>query len=208
MLLQVQFFHNIEQVGGGGAVEVGGGFIGQYEGRLWGRVPLLQRPFVADHQRVEKGVCLFCPPARRPPIAQLTRLVPFLFWPFLQQHHKFRILLYCQHGDQVIALKNEADFLLPEIYHLVISSTLIYRYSPSTSILPFVGWSRPPIMFSKVVLPEPDGPTIAVNSPFSMVKSTPPATHARALVLGLYILVNIYLLSMMGMLNGLNGLNG
>ncbi len=31
-------------------------------------------------------------------------------------------------------------------------------------ISPEVGISRPPIRFSKVVFPEPDGPTIAANS--------------------------------------------
>ena len=36
----------------------------------------------------------------------------------------------------------------------------------SIKTLPELGESRPPIVFKKVVLPEPDGPTIAVNSPF------------------------------------------
>ena len=32
---------------------------------------------------------------------------------------------------------------------------------------PLVGVSSPPIRFNNVVLPQPDGPIIAVNSPFS-----------------------------------------
>ena len=36
---------------------------------------------------------------------------------------------------------------------------------PFTVTLPFVGVSNPPMMFNKVVLPEPEGPTTAVNSP-------------------------------------------
>ena len=38
---------------------------------------------------------------------------------------------------------------------------------PRTLTLPFVGESSPPIIFNKVVFPEPDGPTNPVNSAFS-----------------------------------------
>src|SRR5262249_22578615 len=34
----------------------------------------------------------------------------------------------------------------------------------STTMLPLVGWSRPAIRFSSVVLPEPDGPISVMNS--------------------------------------------
>src|SRR5215212_9036629 len=39
--------------------------------------------------------------------------------------------------------------------------------------LPEVGWSRQPIICRRVVFPEPEGPTSAVNSPFSMERLTP-----------------------------------
>src|SRR5262249_30888757 len=39
--------------------------------------------------------------------------------------------------------------------------------------LPLVGWSSRPINCRRVVLPEPEGPTRAVNSPFSTLRSTP-----------------------------------
>ena len=44
---------------------------------------------------------------------------------------------------------------------------------PSTMTVPLVGRSSPPSMCSSVDLPEPDVPTIATNSPFFTLKSTP-----------------------------------
>src|SRR5690349_24891879 len=44
--------------------------------------------------------------------------------------------------------------------------------SPSTSTVPVVGRSRPPISDSSDVLPEPDGPVSATNSPGSSVSET------------------------------------
>src|SRR5262249_14559508 len=42
--------------------------------------------------------------------------------------------------------------------------------SPSSKMRPLVGSSRPAIMRSVVVLPQPDGPSKAKKAPFSMVK--------------------------------------
>src|SRR5438067_13366174 len=44
--------------------------------------------------------------------------------------------------------------------------------TPSTSMRPDVGASRAPISDSSVVLPEPDGPVSATNSPGSSVSDT------------------------------------
>jgi hypothetical protein len=44
---------------------------------------------------------------------------------------------------------------------------------PSTQTRPAVGWSRPPMMFSSVVLPEPDRPRSATSWPRSTVNETP-----------------------------------
>ena len=44
---------------------------------------------------------------------------------------------------------------------------------PAISTVPFVGESNPPITLSRVVFPEPEGPTIAVNSPSSIFRVTP-----------------------------------
>ena len=47
-------------------------------------------------------------------------------------------------------------------------SSLDFRLVISVSLMttfPDVGVSSPPIEFKNVVLPEPEGPTIAVNSP-------------------------------------------
>ena len=45
--------------------------------------------------------------------------------------------------------------------------------APPSSILPSSGRSKPAIMRSVVVLPEPDGPSIVKNSPRAMSRSTP-----------------------------------
>ena len=42
--------------------------------------------------------------------------------------------------------------------------------SPSKTIEPLVGASMPPMRLSSVVLPEPDGPRMATNSPGLMVE--------------------------------------
>src|SRR5690349_18802930 len=47
---------------------------------------------------------------------------------------------------------------------------------PSTTIVPAVGVSRPPIRLSSVVLPEPDGPMSATKSPRGMSRSMPCST--------------------------------
>ena len=55
---------------------------------------------------------------------------------------------------------DRSSFLSPEIS------------APSSKYLPLVGLSRHPRMFMKVDLPEPEGPIIAANSPFSMRSET------------------------------------
>jgi hypothetical protein len=49
--------------------------------------------------------------------------------------------------------------------------------SPSTRISPRVGCSRPASSFSSVVLPQPEGPAIATDSPASIRKLTPSSTQ-------------------------------
>ena len=44
--------------------------------------------------------------------------------------------------------------------------------TPSNVIVPLVGVSRIPIMFKSVLFPEPEGPTIAMNSPRPIVRLT------------------------------------
>src|SRR6185436_1967766 len=53
--------------------------------------------------------------------------------------------------------------------------------SPATVISPRSGRSRPPIRFSSVVLPEPDGPISARNSPCATSRSIPRSTSTRCL---------------------------
>ncbi len=49
---------------------------------------------------------------------------------------------------------------------------------PSKAYVPSEGSSSIPRMWSSVLLPEPDGPTMVVNSPSRMVRSTWRSTHA------------------------------
>ena len=53
------------------------------------------------------------------------------------------------------------------------SSRMAESSLPSTVTVPEVGRSRPPSIWSRVDLPEPEVPTTATNSPFSTVRSTP-----------------------------------
>src|ERR1700680_1154385 len=59
--------------------------------------------------------------------------------------------------------------------------------SPESKISPDLGRSRQPIRFTKVDLPEPDGPMIAIHSPgstlsekLSRARMTPPLASALA----------------------------
>src|ERR1700736_1462905 len=51
---------------------------------------------------------------------------------------------------------------------------------PSTTTRPEVGWSSPPRILIKVVLPEPDGPMMAIHSPASTSKLTPPSARTAS----------------------------
>ena len=42
--------------------------------------------------------------------------------------------------------------------------------SPLNNTLPLIGFKKPKIIFTKVVLPEPDSPTIPIQSPFKIFK--------------------------------------
>src|SRR3569833_1475823 len=55
-------------------------------------------------------------------------------------------------------------------------SSLISR--PSTKTCPVVGRSSPPRICSKVVLPDPEAPTIAIRSPAPAAKFTPRSTSS------------------------------
>src|SRR5687767_14240427 len=48
--------------------------------------------------------------------------------------------------------------------------------SPSTSTAPSSGCSKPAMMFISVLLPQPEGPTMATNSPSATVKLTSDTT--------------------------------
>ncbi|CDK00055.1 hypothetical protein MIC448_2040026 [Microbacterium sp. C448] len=72
-------------------------------------------------------------------------------------------------GKRLLSWKTKPSLVIAD------SSTVVprHRLLPSTSIVPAVGDSSPPIMRRSVVLPQPDRPIRAMNSPRSMVRSTP-----------------------------------
>src|SRR6516162_4773263 len=53
-----------------------------------------------------------------------------------------------------------------------------FTRAPSIRMSPSLAVSRPQIMRSRVDLPQPDGPTKTMNSPFSKARSTPWITVA------------------------------
>ncbi len=74
-----------------------------------------------------------------------------------------------QSRDQVEELEDEADLLPAEQRELL--RLMVEMSSPSNTIEPLVGESMPPMRFSSVVLPEPDGPRMATNSPRPIARS-------------------------------------
>src|SRR5690242_14710579 len=59
-----------------------------------------------------------------------------------------------------------------------------FRTTPFTFTAPESGARNPAMMFNSVVLPQPDGPTMATNSPSPMVKSTPATTGSGPFSVG------------------------
>jgi len=68
-------------------------------------------------------------------------------------------------------LEDEADSGGPQRSEIPVRE--IGHVEPGEAHVPVVGRSRVPIKWSKVVLPDPDGPTIATSSPWPTVKLTP-----------------------------------
>jgi hypothetical protein len=54
------------------------------------------------------------------------------------------------------------------------------RSVPPSTTLPEVGWSSPAATFKNVLLPEPDGPMIAVNEPRESAALTPSSAATAA----------------------------
>src|SRR5262245_60014813 len=62
------------------------------------------------------------------------------------------------------------------------------RGAPSISTVPASARSKPATMFSRVVLPQPEGPTIATNSPSSTARSMPSITRSAPVGVGKLLL--------------------
>ena len=61
---------------------------------------------------------------------------------------------------------------VPQCLHRVKASGTVSRIKPGQEA-DGCGKSRPPIMWRRVDFPEPEGPTMATNSPSATVKSMP-----------------------------------
>ena len=73
--------------------------------------------------------------------------------------------------QQVELLEHEPDAAVAHLGQLVLVEAT-RRRAPARRYVPGVGTSRQPMMCISVDLPEPDGPTIATNSPASIVSVT------------------------------------
>ena len=89
---------------------------------------------------------------------------------FRQHQRRFHVFHRGQRRQQIETLEDEADALAAMTHKLRFGGRPSDK--PSTRISPPLGRSRPPMRFSNVDLPEPEGPTNAVNSPRGTVRST------------------------------------
>ena len=91
-----------------------------------------------------------------------------------EQQRQLDVLLRRQHRQQVVELEDEAD--VPGAPARQPPAGEVVDADPGEGDEPSVGVSRPPIRFSRVVLPDPDGPIRARKSPCGVWRSTPRRT--------------------------------
>ena len=149
-----------------GGVQVAGGLVGQND-------------FGIVHQRAGDGTRCCSPPescdgrwwARsvRPTRSSAAARFGFIGHAVevLRQHHVFE---RGEMRDQMELLEDEAHGLGAKAGQLGAASTGGVHAVDAHRAL--VAWSRQPRMFSSVVLPEPEGPMMAIHSPASAVKLT------------------------------------
>ena len=100
-----------------------------------------------------------------------------------QQQRQLDVPVRRKYGQQVVELKDEADVVGTPARQLAVRHRRDFgiadrrsRYLPSAR-------SRPPIRFSSVVLPEPDGPMTATKSPSGISRSSWCSTSTLSLAL-------------------------
>ena len=81
----------------------------------------------------------------------------------LEEQNVLHVLQRREHRDQVVGLEDEADVVQAHVREL--PGRHVVQFAAGYGQGPCVGWSSPPIRFRSVVLPEPEGPAMAVNSP-------------------------------------------
>jgi hypothetical protein len=87
----------------------------------------------------------------------------------IEQERHFHVLVGGEGGDEREELEHKTDRPFAQVGALV--AIEIGGSLSSMTTLPEVGLSRQPMSCSRVVLPEPEGPTRAVNSPLSNVQA-------------------------------------
>ena len=168
-LLLVQRLQQVEDLVARLAVEVAGGLVAQQERRIGDdRARDADALFLAARQ-LARLVLGALAQDRRGSSAAPTRLRAIRGGQRSQQQRQLDVALGRQHRQQVVHLKHEADVIRAPACRAAPSLSESVRW-PAISIVPAVGRSRPPIRFSSVDLPEPDGPISARKSPFRDVQ--------------------------------------
>ena len=91
---------------------------------------------------------------------------------------KLQIAVGRKRREKVEPLKDKADLSPADVGPS--ASETFDRSSPSIRMLPLVGLSNPPKRCSSVDFPQPDGPMMATNSPFSISeRNAPKAGHVQ-----------------------------
>ena len=169
-VLAVERLQQVEDLVAGLAIEVAGRLVAQQQRRIGddragdadalllaaGELARVVLRAVAEADDVERGRRRACVRSR---LRQLG-----------QQQRQLDVLARGQHRQQVVELEDEADVPRAPARRAAPSDSSSMSVAADRRSCPSVGRSRPPIRLSSVVLPEPDGPISARNSPCGHVE--------------------------------------
>ncbi len=158
----VDLIEQTENLLAGGGVEISGGFVAQQHYRLED-----QRPGYGDALPLAAGELV------RPVRGALRQTGPLqqragaahglVPGNSLQPQRQGNILERGERGQKVEGLEDHSDLLAAQAGAGIVAQ--LRRETPATFTVPELGWSRPQMRLSTVVLPEPDGPMSATRSP-------------------------------------------
>ena len=182
--LVVHGSQQVEDLVGRGRVELAGGFVGEEHGWLVGERhgdrdalllaagearPARCSPRSASPTRASRSLARAGAPAVRTPLSSIGSST---FWRALRYGSRFRAVC-CQTKPTT-----------RRRYSVRSRRPMSPRTWPATTARPADGTSSPPRMFMRVLLPLPEAPTSAMNSPGSTSRSSPwSATTSRSATL-------------------------